>query len=177
MLSHANTFPVALLPDSASSHYYLCIQINNLKDLTPYKLQSIGAKIGNHVSKTSVKNLTFVWPNVNHTPELSTTSCGQIFKGLLLSDYVFDACITKNRNKKRAPFRIHHKTSTPDALKHEFSHISAVVDGEHLCKDLMHEPPNRLTPSEFSARIQELSSLGLTIDILDEKRLNEEIHF
>ena len=174
VLSNGKTFPPTLLPDSKDSCYYLCIQIEKLDDLNPHKLQGIGAKIGKTVSKTSLKNLTFIWPNTQEPSKLDITCCGQIFKGLQLSDYTFDACVTKKKDEERSPFNIHHKTSMPNELEHKFSYIAALVDGEHLCKDLMHEPPNRLNPSEFSKRIQALSSLGLSIDILDEERLRQE---
>ncbi len=47
----------------------------------------------------------------------------------------------------------------------------AVVQGVWFARDLVNEPANHLTTSEFAARLTELSALGLKIDILDEAEL------
>ncbi len=42
-----------------------------------------------------------------------------------------------------------------------------------LARDLVNEPPNVLTPVEFADRAAKLESLGVEIEILDEKALKK----
>ena len=56
----------------------------------------------------------------------------------------------------------------------QFDYAEAIVLGQHITKDLMHEPPNVLTPDNFAKRIQKMTSLGLQVDVMDEAQLKAE---
>ena len=51
--------------------------------------------------------------------------------------------------------------------------IKAVVDGVFFTRNLVNEPANILNTVEFSNRLKELSALGLEVEILEEKKLEE----
>ena len=51
--------------------------------------------------------------------------------------------------------------------------LLAVAEGAHMTRDLTNEPANVLTTSEFARRIDEMSALGLEVEILDEDQLAE----
>ena len=57
---------------------------------------------------------------------------------------------------------------TPDArgAKQGFVKLEAVVEGVHLARDLVNEPPNSLFPIVFANRLKPLAKLGLKVDIL-----------
>ena len=50
----------------------------------------------------------------------------------------------------------------------EYSDLSAVVDGVFFTRDLVNEPANVLTTTEFANRLQGLEGLGLKINVLEE---------
>jgi leucyl aminopeptidase len=50
----------------------------------------------------------------------------------------------------------------------EYSDLSAVVDGVFFTRDLVNEPANVLTTTEFANRLQGLEELGLKINVLEE---------
>jgi leucyl aminopeptidase len=47
----------------------------------------------------------------------------------------------------------------------------ALADGVNLARDLVHEPPNVLYPEEFARRAEQLSSLGVDVEVLGEEDL------
>ncbi|MDB2536192.1 leucyl aminopeptidase [Amylibacter sp.] len=50
----------------------------------------------------------------------------------------------------------------------EYNDLSAVVDGVFFTRDLVNEPANVLTTTEFANRLQGLKELGLKINVLEE---------
>ena len=59
----------------------------------------------------------------------------------------------------------------PDAAAKIFTARKAVADGVFLARDLVNEPANILGPVEFAGRLQELTSAGLEVEILDEDQM------
>ena len=51
--------------------------------------------------------------------------------------------------------------------------IQHVVDGVFFTRNLVNEPANILTTVEFSKRLQNLSTLGVEVEILEEKQLSD----
>lgn len=52
------------------------------------------------------------------------------------------------------------------AAKKAFARQAAVVEGVHLARNLVNEPPNRLFPAEFANRARELARHGVKVEIL-----------
>jgi leucyl aminopeptidase len=61
--------------------------------------------------------------------------------------------------------------ANPDAAEKAFAARKAVAEGVFLARDLINEPANMLGPVEFADRLAELSSCGLTVEVLDEDQL------
>jgi leucyl aminopeptidase len=63
--------------------------------------------------------------------------------------------------------------AAPEAAERAFARLKAVAEGVFLARDLVNEPANTLGPVEFAERLQELSSTGLEVEVLDEGKLKE----
>src|SRR5690606_23925725 len=89
----------------------------------------------------------------------------------------FDRYKTRKGDAKsrpeRKPARIVIQIGDPAGAKKAFAATSAVVEGVALARDLVNEPANTLGPVEFAARIKEMESLGVTVDILTEKEMRK----
>ena len=55
----------------------------------------------------------------------------------------------------------------------EFEGYQAIVEGTHLTRDLVTEPSNILTTTEFAKRIEKLAALGVKVEILEESQLEK----
>lgn len=68
---------------------------------------------------------------------------------------------------KSLRFVCHH----PEEAKAHFEALKAAGEGVILARDLINEPANILGPEEFAARVTELRSSGLEVEILDKEAL------
>ena len=50
---------------------------------------------------------------------------------------------------------------------------TALAEAVHLIRDLVDEPPNRLTPAVFAQRARDLAAAGLEVEVLDEEALEK----
>ena len=98
--------------------------------------------------------------------------------GILLRAYKFD----RYKSKKSTPGEeAEAETSrtytiasaTPDEAREAFVAAQALADGVILARDLVNEPANVLTTTEYASRIEALASDGLEIQVLDEARMAE----
>ncbi len=64
-------------------------------------------------------------------------------------------------------------TASPAAAHAQFTAMEAACRGVFLARDLVNEPANILTPSEFAARLKGFASEGLGVEVLDEARMRE----
>ncbi len=92
--------------------------------------------------------------------------------GALLRSWRFDKYCTKKEDEKKPQLQqITFVTASPDDAQEKFDDLSAVVAGSFFMRDLASEPPNILYPESFAARVKELKSYGLKIEILTEKKM------
>ncbi len=64
--------------------------------------------------------------------------------------------------------------AAPDALRARLTHLEAVVSGVLLTRDLVNEPANVLTTTEFAHRLEALREVGLEVEVLDEDELERQ---
>ena len=62
-------------------------------------------------------------------------------------------------------------TKDPELFNSQLHELVAIRDGVFLTRNLINEPSNILTTEEFASRLEELSKLGIKIEILDEDDL------
>lgn len=91
--------------------------------------------------------------------------------GLALRGYDFDAHKTGKDAPREATLTL--MCSKPAELEDDFAPMAAVAEGVFFTRDLVSEPANVLTTTEFAARLEALRGLGLEVDVLEEDRLAE----
>ena len=90
--------------------------------------------------------------------------------GYLLRQYNFSEYKTNKTNKSRPATLMLNKTFD---FKESIEKIKATVDGVFLTRNLINEPANILTTAEFSKRLQELSTVGVDVEVLEQKQLSD----
>ncbi|MRU16908.1 leucyl aminopeptidase [Roseovarius sp. A21] len=90
--------------------------------------------------------------------------------GVALRAYAFTA-------RKTAPVEkagtVTVMSNSPEDAEENFKPLRAVAEGVFFTRDLVSEPANYLTTTEFAARIEALSDTGLKIKVLDEAEMEE----
>lgn len=93
-----------------------------------------------------------------------------VIKGYLLRRYEFsDYKNIKNTGTGSVTLML----KRPKDFAKSLSEIKAQVDGVFFTRNLVNEPANILSTVEFSKRLKKLSDLGVSVEILEEKKLEE----
>ena len=93
-----------------------------------------------------------------------------VIKGYLLRRYEFsDYKNIKNTGTGSVTLML----KRPKDFAKSLSEIKAQVDGVFFTRNLVNEPANILNTVEFSKRLKKLSDLGVSVEILEEKKLEE----
>jgi leucyl aminopeptidase len=97
--------------------------------------------------------------------------------GALLRSYKFAKYQTKTKKEGTEPDtnetppdgiqRLVIHTANPDGAREAFQRREALANGIVLARDLVNEPANVLGPVEFANRCQELTRVGVQVEILD----------
>jgi leucyl aminopeptidase len=88
--------------------------------------------------------------------------------GARLAGYRFDQYrLNLKAEKKPTLTTVSIVTDSAAGARSDFAPLAAKAEGVELARNLVSEPPNVLHPESYAERIQELSELGLEIDVLD----------
>lgn len=92
----------------------------------------------------------------------------EVVFGFAMRDYAFEDHKTAPSPRTGAVLVMHGK---PDELEAACAPLLSVAEGAHMCRDLTNEPANVLTTTNYADRLKEMESLGLKVEVLDEKEL------
>ena len=120
-------------------------------------------KAGVNLAKKSNHNNILICGSIQKMSE-------DVIKGYLLRRYEFsDYKNIKNTDTGSVTLML----KRPKDFAKSLSEIRAQVDGVFFTRNLVNEPANILSTVEFSKRLKKLSDLGVSVEILEEKKLEE----
>jgi leucyl aminopeptidase len=90
--------------------------------------------------------------------------------GLAMRDYAF---IPHKTDAKSPEGEVVVMCTRPDEAAAAAAPLMAVAEGTFMTRDLVNEPANILTTTEFANRLEEMKALGLTVEVLDEAELEK----
>jgi leucyl aminopeptidase len=94
----------------------------------------------------------------------------EVALGIALRAYAF----TDHKSEKSpAMGAVTVMSSNPEDAAAAFAPLSAVAQGVFFTRDLVNEPANVLTTTEFGKRLVELKKLGVEVEVLEEKDLEK----
>ncbi|MBV2361346.1 leucyl aminopeptidase [Thalassococcus sp. CAU 1522] len=98
----------------------------------------------------------------------SVSRPADIALGLALRSYAFSDHKTE---ETKTPGKAVVMCSRPDDAKQAAAPMMAAAQGAFFTRDLVNEPANVLTTTEFASRLQGLSELGVEVKVLEEPEL------
>lgn len=94
----------------------------------------------------------------------------EVIFGFAMRDYAFEDHKSADSTRTGALKVMHGK---PDEVEAASAPLLSVAEGAHMCRDLTNEPANVLTTTNYAERLKEMESLGLKVEVLDEKALTK----
>ncbi len=130
---------------------------------TPIEARKAGAELA---KAKSAKPLLLMAGNARQAGDLAL--------GLVLRDYRFEAHKTaQDEDPADEPAEVVICHARPEEMTAAAQPLLAVAEGAHMTRDLVNEPANILTTTEFADRLVAMRDLGLTVEVLDEAQLAE----
>ncbi|MXQ07537.1 leucyl aminopeptidase [Alphaproteobacteria bacterium GH1-50] len=93
--------------------------------------------------------------------------------GVCLGAYRFDRHVTTGTDGDTALGGLTVLTTRPDEAEQEGAAARAAAEAVWFARDLVNEPANVLTTTEFADRLAGMEALGLSVEVLDEDALHE----
>ena len=94
----------------------------------------------------------------------------ELVLGVVLRAYEF---VTHKTAEAKVPGDVTLMVSKPDEVKAGAVNVLAVAEGVFFTRDLISDPANHLTTTEFANRITALKDLGIKITVLDEAEMEK----
>ncbi|HZL58469.1 MAG TPA: leucyl aminopeptidase [Stellaceae bacterium] len=92
--------------------------------------------------------------------------------GARLRSYRFDKYRTKEKPEQKPSLRqLDILVKEPNAARRGFQPLDKIADGVFLTRDLVSEPANVIYPESLAERARALTKLGVTVEVLDEKKM------
>ncbi len=133
--------------------------------------EKVGAKFLSYVKLNSFSIISFFEQNINEINTKSKYFFDEFILGVKLKSYVFNKYKTKKEDDKTLNIELYVKNNKINFNKNK--RFISLIEGSNLTKDLVSEPGNILHPDEYANRLKKLKTLGLKINIYDEKKLKK----
>ena len=92
--------------------------------------------------------------------------------GARLRSYRFDKYRTKEKPDQKPSMKaLSILVANPKAAEREFESLDKIADGVFFTRDLVSEPANVIYPETLAEEARKLASLGVEVEILDEKQM------
>ncbi len=130
-----------------------------------------GAALARAVARSPAKDVKI---GFDRSLETDVSFMAAFLSGLRLRRYDFKKHRTGSAAAKPQAVELLLGSETAPAIQAAFSADTHVVEAVHLCRDLVSEPTNHLTTTLFKEKIEALASDTLSVEILEEKTLEEK---
>ena len=134
--------------------------------------QAVGGTIVSTLEKSGDNAATVAVDAVDEAPLGPAEMAANIGYGALLRGYRFDKYRTKEKpDDKPSLNRLTVTTAEHARARGAFRPLAEVAEGVFLTRDLVSEPANVIFPASLAERAKALAEFGVTVEILDEKRM------
>ncbi|GBF26692.1 cytosol aminopeptidase [bacterium MnTg02] len=173
------TFLDLLAPAGTELNRLIVTGLGVAKDLSENDWAFVGGAIGSKLSGRDGKEAIIIAEADEGEGAVTPEAIAHLALGLILRSYVFDKYKKKKRDEndddglKKSISKIKIQCPDPAGARKIFNRLKAVGEGVFVARDLVNEPANILDPEEFARRIKNLKSLGVDVEIFDEKALKK----
>lgn len=138
-------------------------------DKGDFDAEKFGARAVKSLLMSGESTVTLHLDGMDLTPD----DAARAALGGVLAAYRFDQYRTKlAKDKKPSITTLKIAYDTPAKARASYANFYGPIgEGTCLARDLVSEPPNKLNPESYAARIKEMSKLGLKIEIIGEKKM------
>ncbi|MCP4923742.1 MAG: leucyl aminopeptidase [bacterium] len=152
----------------------LILGLGTVKNLKVKDFEELGAKITATLRCTPDKTVEIILDDLSSDANTCAYATARIASGALLRSWHFDKYKTKEaKDKKPQLSKVHLICQDAKEAEQKFGCFKAIAEGVFLAREVISEPPNVMYPEAFAQKAKDLESLGLDVEILDEKQMEK----
>jgi len=140
-------------------------------------LEDLGGTLAAHLNSAGESEATFAVDLGDGAPVKPAEAAARLAYGAALRSYRFDKYRTKQKPEQKPSLSsITVSAASPGEAKQAYQALGAAAEAVAFTRDLVSEPANELYPESMAERAAALAGPdlpGLTVEVLDENRLNE----
>ena len=156
------------------AHSIILVGLGKAEDLDAEKLRDLGGFIVGNFQNCGEKKISFLFKEFKGT-ELNSVEIGtSIAEGALLRSYRFDKYKTQIKEKDKPTLETFDIMSAEaPAIEEAFASVEPVCEAVFTARNLVNEPANIVYPESLVDEAKALKSLGVDVDVLDEKDMKK----
>lgn len=151
----------------------MVVSMGDVDTLDLKKVDEMGGKFYKALKASGASHVSIYVDTPDHDHFVNEDFAARIAYGISLAayEYVKYKSVPED-NEAEGDLVLDFVLEEADAARKDFEHLSAVVQGVYLARDLVNDPPNDLHPVSYAALIRdELEPLGVKIEVIDEKKM------
>ena len=164
-----------LAPRGTRLDRILLLGVGDPADMTQNDLEALGGKTYSAWANSGVKQGKIVIDSDGLASKTRLTKGAiqaHVAVGARLASYRFDKYHTKLKDEDKPTLEtLTIGTRSAAAARDAFASLDRVAEGVFLTRDLVSEPPNILYPQTLAERCQELTKLGVKVEVLGEAQM------
>ncbi|HLF58634.1 MAG TPA: leucyl aminopeptidase [Alphaproteobacteria bacterium] len=163
-----------LSPAATSLSRIVLVGMGDPAKLDELKMQTVGGTAYAHLSKTNETAAAAAIDVIKGVALGVGDLAANFAYGARLRSYRFDKYRTKEK-KEDKPALASFAVMTREVVRarHVFADLDKVADGVFFTRDLVSEPANVLYPETLAEAAKTLTSMGVAVEVLDEKKMQK----
>ncbi len=159
-----------ILPKGSTADRIILIGTNSNKNDGGKEISKLGSFITSKLNQKKIKNINIIC----NSSDLNGEQEAMLLYGICLNTYRFNKYFSK-KSKMRVNYleKVNIFSKNIAKTKLFWKRYVAIKEGVFLTRDLVSEPANFLTPKMLAKEAKNLSSLGLKVEELDEKKIKK----
>ncbi len=161
------------MPANSDVTFLNLVGYGDLDALTEQKITEIGAGLVSFLKTKAGDPFTICMENLNTPGFAHADIIAHLAYGFLLKSWSFDTYKKPKEDAHIWPKSLTFMTHDPLATEAAFKNLKAMAEGIFLTRELITEPCNVIYPETFVDRVKDLKSLGIKVEVLDEKDMQK----
>ena len=161
-----------LAPAGAKLDRILLIGLGKAKDVDAKAMQRAGGYAYAGLANTGRTALSVLADGIEGAKVKPAEAAANIAYGARLRSYRFDKYRTQEKADAKPSLRTFKVLSKASAAaRRAYGPLAKIADGVEMTRDLVSEPPNVIYPATLAKRAQELTKLGVKVQVLGEAQM------
>ena len=159
-------------PEGVGIARILLVGLGKADKIEALQLQAIGGTIVAQLNRVGESTAAVAVDALSGAKLDAAAMAANVAYGARLRAYRFDKYKTKQKEDQKPTLKaLNLLVADVAAARKAFAPLNSVANAVYTTRDLVTEPPNVIYPKALADRCKQLSSLGVKVEVLDEKQM------